>query len=66
MESPQKGKRVDQLGNEIRKGGKKHRIVFADKSAEKLPLEQVYIVESYKKYNGDISESTTKNCCVIF
>ena len=58
--------RYDYSGVEIRKGSKKHRIIFADKL--KKPLVQIYMVESFKKYNN--MESTDKNqhdhCCIIF
>ena len=56
--------RVDRKGNEI-KSGKKYAITYID-IIEKKPLEQVHLVESYKKYNAeDISHGDTP-CCTIF
>ena len=56
--------RIDRKGNEI-KSGQKYAITYID-IIEKKPLEQVHLVESYKKYNAeDISHGDTP-CCTIF
>ncbi|CDW83817.1 UNKNOWN [Stylonychia lemnae] len=51
-------KRLDQYGNPIKKGGKLHRIVFADNQVLNKPLQKVHIVESFKEEN--ISEKKMK------
>jgi hypothetical protein len=48
------GLRTDRSGNRIQKGVKSHKITFADNVQEdnaKPRLTDVYLVESYKKYN---------------
>lgn len=56
--------RIDRKGNQI-KSGKKYTVSYID-IIEKKPLEQVHLVESYKKYNAeDITHGDTP-CCTIF
>jgi hypothetical protein len=46
--------RLDRKGNRITKGIKSHRITFADHvTNDKEKLTDIYLVESYKKYNSD-------------
>lgn len=44
-------KRIDQYGNPIKKGGKTHRVVFADNKFVNKPIRLVHEVESYKYEN---------------
>jgi hypothetical protein len=57
--------RKDYIGNQIRKGSKKHKVTFVDQAMKK-PLTEVFLVESYKKYNSDDSSSNQSNCCLIY
>jgi hypothetical protein len=50
--------RIDRSGTKIEKGVKTHKITFADtiepnNDKEKPKLTDVYVVESYKKYNSE-------------
>lgn len=66
-ESQQKKSRKDVYGNKISKGGKKHKVVFADHKTINKPLNEIHLVESYKKYNTDMSaKGGNKSCCTIF
>mmetsp|Transcript_12867 Transcript_12867/g.12768 ORF Transcript_12867/g.12768 Transcript_12867/m.12768 type:complete len:144 (+) Transcript_12867:21-452(+) len=58
--------RFDKYGNPIMRGGN-HRISFADKIAKKHTLSEVYEVESFKRYNTDVSQrKRNESCCTIF
>lgn len=61
--------RKDNYGTPIEKGGsKKHKIVFADSPTvahKDTKLEDVYIVESFKQFNTDMSRNNN-TCCSIF
>jgi hypothetical protein len=60
--------RKDRFGNLIEPGAKSHKISFRDKIG-KGKLKDIYLVESYKKYNGmdDLQEETNVTCkCSIF
>lgn len=59
----QNGDRKDVRGVDIIHKGKKpkHKITFVDE-IKKQPVAEVYVVESYKKYNRDESE---QKCCSI-
>eukprot|EP00349_Pseudokeronopsis_sp_Brazil_P002114 CAMPEP_0202960536 /NCGR_PEP_ID=MMETSP1396-20130829/4690_1 /ASSEMBLY_ACC=CAM_ASM_000872 /TAXON_ID= /ORGANISM="Pseudokeronopsis sp., Strain Brazil" /LENGTH=111 /DNA_ID=CAMNT_0049679817 /DNA_START=97 /DNA_END=432 /DNA_ORIENTATION=- len=64
------GRRCDYFGTPIAKGGN-HRISFPDKiGSQKGKLSQVYEVESFKKFNMDVSlkknKENTDACCSIF
>lgn len=56
--------RLDANGYPIMKGGKNHRVTFKEN------LENVIVVESYKKYNVETTNANAKNClkclCVVF
>ncbi len=52
--------RSDSYGNQIKTGGKKHKIGFKPKMVD------VVEVESYKQYNADEAPQENKSCCVIF
>lgn len=58
------GSRADSHGFPIIRGGKNHKIAFKD------DLVNVYYVESYKKYNIESTNATTKSClkclCTVF
>jgi hypothetical protein len=54
-------KRIDRKGKPIIKGGKKHKLTFRDLELNK-ELEEVFIVENYKKYNVLEPEDETTNC----
>ena len=66
--------RFDRKGEEIKKGGKKHRVSFIDR-VEKQGLIQKVDIESYKKYNasntfaeGEIASNASSggvSCCII-
>eukprot|EP00347_Sterkiella_histriomuscorum_P015028 403358578 len=59
--------RKDIYGNRIRRGGKKHKVVFADHKALGKPLYEIHSVESFKKYNTDMSaRGENKSCCNVF
>lgn len=67
-----KRRRKDQYGNRIMKGAKGHKIIFADQISigkEKQKIEEVFIVENYKKYNrraGDEEDDTSYcNCSIL-
>ena len=71
--------RIDRLGKNIKSkrerqpnGQKKrlaHKVTFCDDELQadhvRQPLEEVILVESYKKYNMD-STYNDQGCCVIF
>ena len=60
-------RRFDINGVQIKKGNKSHRIMFADTiKGQERPLTQIYLVESYKKYNRDMSRVPADSCCTIF
>eukprot|EP00347_Sterkiella_histriomuscorum_P020707 403336787 len=73
-------KRLDKYGNPIKRGGKTHRIVFADNKFVNKPIKEIHEVESYKyenlsdkkqKLQDLINErkkkETTESCnCLIF
>jgi len=65
-ENNKKPKRSDIFGNKIKKGGKKHKVVFADHRAAQQPLFHIHVVESYKKFNTDVSSKRHNHCCLIF
>lgn len=44
-------RRLDQYGNPIKRGGKTHRIVFADNKVVNKPIREVHEVESFKYEN---------------
>lgn len=57
--------RTDRNGTEIVKGDKKHVVSFADQiEKDKSRLADVYLVESYKKYNSDNTYGN-HGCCNI-
>jgi hypothetical protein len=51
--------RTDSYGNQIKKGGKKHKILF------KAEISNVNEVENWKQYNLE-EDNTGKKCCSIF
>lgn len=51
--------RSDSYGNQIKEGGKKHKITFKD------GLFEVMEVESWKQYNQEDPNYAAKNCCNI-
>ena len=58
--------RRDQAGNSIR-GSERHKIMFRDKVDKNTRICDVYLVESYKKYNQMEYEEDTIICkCSIF
>ena len=58
--------RRDQAGNSIR-GADRHKIMFRDKVDKNTRICDVYLVESYKKYNQMEYEEDTIICkCNIF
>ena len=61
--------RMDNFNSVIKPGGKQ-RVVFADEFAvasRKRRLADVHIVESFKKYNRDMSRHpATEACCTVF
>ena len=59
--------RLDIYGHPIKRGGKKHKVVFADHKQLGKPLYLIHEVESFKKYNTDMSaRGSNKACCSIF
>ena len=57
--------RTDRKGTIISKREKSHRITFADHvTNDKARLTDVYLVESYKKYNHDMNYGN-QGCCNI-
>ena len=73
IEEKEKNKRKDLFGNIIKKGSKKHKVVFIDyKGIKKGNLITDIEVESYKKYNEDVSKrhfNENVNCqcsCILF
>lgn len=63
--------RVDTFGNVITSGqaDKKHKIVFADHDQvmyRNRKLVDVFIVESFKNFNTDMSRPNNAGCCSIF
>lgn len=52
--------RSDSAGNQIKPGGKKHKIVFKEKLCE------IKEVECWKEYNAEDPEIETKTCCKTF
>jgi hypothetical protein len=53
-------KRNDAFGNQIKKGGKKHKISFRENMAD------VKEVENWKEYNVDDGNHGGPKCCSIF
>eukprot|EP01016_Furgasonia_blochmanni_P039638 TRINITY_DN4954_c0_g1_i1.p1 TRINITY_DN4954_c0_g1~~TRINITY_DN4954_c0_g1_i1.p1 ORF type:complete len:181 (-),score=20.70 TRINITY_DN4954_c0_g1_i1:70-612(-) len=51
--------RIDSLGNEIKDGGKMHKVTFNEQ------LQLVNEVESWKTYNSDMSEPTPTCRCTL-
>ena len=58
-------KRRDSQGTEIKQG--KHKIMFRDKVKPEERVYDVYLVESYKKYNAseDTEESIICKCSIF-
>jgi len=52
--------RSDYFGNQIKKGGKKHKISFKENMAD------VREVENWKQYNVDDGNNGGPKCCQIF
>lgn len=59
MKASSTRQRSDTFGNQIKPGGKKHKIGFRPN------LVDVFEVESYKQYNVDDGIQDTKTCCNI-
>ncbi len=59
-------KRKDRFGRTIGTTSKKHRISFKDE-IEKQSLNEIFFVESYKKYNTieDTEEQTSCHCSLL-
>lgn len=55
--------RRDQNGVKIEKGAKRHKVTFRDE-AKNEELYELYLVDSYKKYNQ--MENKSCCCCAIF
>ena len=51
--------RNDSVGNRIKQGGKKHKLVFKENLCE------VVEIESYKQYNAEDDLPNQKSCCNI-
>lgn len=51
--------RFDSKGVQIQKGARKHRISF------KQEIEEVYLVENWKKYNQDEEDEDDKCACTL-
>lgn len=73
VNTPVSPTRVDRRGYNILKGGKKHRVTFADQIKSKSSLLEIVNIQSYKKYNIDNTFDTTSKgsrasiaCCSIF
>ncbi len=52
--------RKDQHGIKIEKGARRHKVTFRDE-AKNEELYELYLVESYKKYN----QLEVKGCCCV-
>eukprot|EP00347_Sterkiella_histriomuscorum_P011316 403372917 len=65
VNSRTKHTRRDQHGIQIKPGNKKYKVTFLDQ-VQKKSIAEIYIVESYKKYNADESNGASSSCCTIF